>query len=282
VALEYALDRIARILRPNDPEATARNTPWYQLDPVHVDAIVAVLAESYAPATANQYLAALRGLIKTLGRLGLLPADTERRLLDFKLRKNNRPLSGRALSMDEIKQLFATCDDGSIVGVRNAALLALAFHGGMRRDEIARATIDWLAEDRAEIRIVGKGGKIREVPLAASARHRLDAWLDATGATSSDAPLIRRVSRAGALGAVLTVDGVYSVLHAIGRKSGVTNFTPHDLRRTFVTELLARGVDVVTTARMAGHSDVRTTMLYDRRLKDVARSAAATLNLEGP
>jgi integrase len=277
VALKYALDKIARILQPGYPAANAMSTPWQQLRVEHVDAIVAALSH-YAPATMNQYLAALRGLIKTMGRLGLLTNEVQTRLLDFKSRKNDKPLSGRALEVTELRKLFAACDE-SPAGLRDAALLVLAFNAGMRREEIANAQIGWLVAD--EIRVIGKGGKIREVPIEPGARRRLAAWLTVSSPPNADPalPIIRRTLRNGKPGGALTKTGIGEALRDIGERAGLAHFTPHDLRRTFVTELLARGVDVVTVARMAGHSDPVTTMLYDRRTKDTARAGAALLDL---
>jgi len=63
------------------------------------------------------------------------------------------------------------------------------------------------------------------------------------------------------------------------KKAGVATFSPHDFRRTFITELLSAGVDVLTTSRLAGHSDPATTQKYDLRSEDAKRQAVQLLHI---
>jgi site-specific recombinase XerD len=271
-----SLTTIARILLASE-KAAAPDVPWHELKPEHVDAVVAALNARYAPGSVNVYLSALRGMVKTLWRMQLISSEQRERLLDFKPRSmQDRPLAGRCLSSGEIDKLFAAASEmPGAVGKRDAAILALAYYAGMRRDEIAEAPGAWLSGDK--ITVIGKGRKPRVIPLSSAARRHLAAWFQVCPKTV-DLPIIRRLSKhEGTTTAGLSGSGVYMILEDLGKLAGVAEFTPHDLRRTFITELLARGTDVVTVAKMAGHGSTATTMRYDRRPAQVAAAAVETL-----
>ena len=292
-AMGESLVLIARLLLSKDAKepVDARAVPWHQLRPEHVDALRAQLIGKYAPASVNRHLSALRGVIKALRRTNVIGPARAAALLDFENQKNNRPLAGRCLSMIEVGALFRSCN-GYPNAQRDAAILALAYGAGMRRNEVAEAKIEDYDRDRGKIRICGKGRKIRDVPLPPPAQAHLNAWLSLRSGQSflektvlsPAAPLVCRGEGCSFSEAnvPLTGDGVHAALEGIGKRAGIATFSPHDLRRTFITELLARGTDPITTARMAGHSDVKTTMLYDRRPETVAQAAAVSLGTGVP
>lgn len=281
-AMQDSLKRIARVLL-NDERALAEDVPWAKLEPYHVDAILAKFTGAFAPATVNRHLSALRGMIKTLLRMQLIDADKAARLSDFKQLKNKRPLAGRCLSMDEIRALFAAAY-GYPGFARDAAILALGYCAGLRRSEIAELRISNLNIAQGQVTVVGKGGKIRVVPLPAAALQHLNQLcvIDLAFNKVKEGALIRRLGSTGKPLGPLTDDGVYAVLVRLGKRAKLNNFSPHDLRRTYITELLDRGHDPITVARLAGHDDVKTTMLYDRRPERVARAAADSLDAEVP
>ncbi|RPI67989.1 MAG: site-specific integrase [Geobacteraceae bacterium] len=77
----------------------------------------------------------------------------------------------------------------------------------------------------------------------------------------------------------LSSQSIYYLLKVRARKARVKPFTPHDLRRTFVSKLLGAGVDIAIVAKMAGHSNIQTTARYDRRPEETKQRAAKLLQI---
>ena len=94
-------------------------------------------------------------------------------------------------------------------------------------------------------------------------------------------PLFFPAKRGGTLrhGRRLSPQSIYYLLKARAKKAGVRPFTPHDLRRTFVSRLLGAGVDIAIVAKMAGHSNIQTTARYDRRPEETKQRAAKLLQI---
>ena len=123
----------------------------------------------------------------------------------------------------------------------------------------------------------GKGRKDRTAYVTNGAQDALDDWLVLRG--DSPGPLFWPVNKGGVLQPRgLTAQAVYNLLKKRAEEAGVKDFSPHDFRRTFVGDLLDRGVDIVTVQKMAGHANVTTTGRYDRRPEQVKQQAAQKLH----
>lgn len=251
-----ALARVSRLLcgTPVPPF----EVPWHLVRYEHVVAVRAVLSSGgYAPAYVNAHLTALRGVLREAWRLGWMPGDAYLRAKDVPNVTGSRLPAGRMLTPAELQAVTRAADP------REACAIALLYGGGLRRVEAAAVTREDLREDpdgTLWVRVEGKRGKEREVPLAGEPAGYVRAW----------AP------RAPAAGPILgwTPGTIYEALQGLGRRAGVAPFTPHDLRRSFVSVALELGVDLRTVAQMAGHSDVRTTARYDRRGEEPLKRAA--------
>lgn len=276
--MKEALDTIAGILTSGRDDAVSLN--WAGLRYQHTAAIREELAAKYAPATANKMLSALRGVLKESWRLGLMTAEDYQRAADLKAVKGEKLPRGRALSHGEVRALFEVCGkDTSAAGARDAALLAVLYGAGVRRSEAAALKLEDFGQETGAIVIhAGKGRKDRMVYATNGSREALLAWLELRG----DAPgaLFCPVNKGGKIAArPMTDQSIFYVLRKRGEEAGVKSFSPHDMRRTFIGELLDAGADISTVQQLAGHANVTTTQRYDRRGEATKRKAAELLHV---
>jgi site-specific recombinase XerD len=163
-------------------------------------------------------------------------------------------------------------------GPRDAAFLALLYAGGLRRSEAVTLDINDYDAEAGELRVEGKGRRERMVHLHGGAAEALAAWLGARGAAPG--PFLCPVDRAGRVEIRrLTSQAVLLACRKRSKEAGVDRFSPHDLRRSFIRDLLDAGVDISSVQRMAGHARVTTTARYDRRPEARERKAAQKLHV---
>jgi integrase len=179
---------------------------------------------------------------------------------------------------DEVRALFAACDD-SPAGRRDAAMLAILHGGGLRRAELCGLdVVDFDASDCVLSVRSGKGRRDRRVFLSAAACKIVKRWISARG--SAAGPLFVPISAGGTVRLTrLRGEAVRYILQRRQRQARLTGITPHAMRRAYVSELLAAGVDVFTVQRLAGHADAVTAARYDRRGEGERRRAAAQLRI---
>lgn len=271
-----ALRAVAR-----DAGYTLETMPWEKLRYEHVQALrTRWQDQGLAPATINLRLSAIRGVMREAWRLGLIDGETYQRIADVPGVRGSRLPAGRHVGHGELYALFEACADGTPVGVRDAAILALAYAGGLRRAEIValRREDVTLTEDGVRVTVVGKGNKQRAVYLDNGGAQALRAWLDIRG--DEPGPLFWRARKGGRLErAGMTPQAVRLVLQKRAQQARVAPLTPHDLRRSCVSDMLDAGVDIATVARHVGHASVKTTQRYDRRGDQALRQAARSLHV---
>lgn len=282
------LSRLAMVLAQ---VAEPDRVPWWQLRYAHTSTLRTWLIERYdSPASVNKHLAALRGVLRESWRLGLMSAEDYHRAVELAGVTGSTLPAGRALSAGELSALFAHCAAlPGPAGARDAAILAVMFAGGVRRAEVVRLQLDDVPtllvlsgadESTGALTIRGKGRRDRLVYLAAGGRAALRDWIQVRGLEPG--ALFVRLVRGGRIRQPLIGIGAQSVWdicrrRALGAK--IERFTPHDLRRTFVSGLLDAGVDLATVQRLAGHASVTTTTRYDHRGEESKREAAQLLHV---
>ena len=253
---------------------------WQELRYQHTAALRSVLAEQYAPATVNKMLAALRGTLKECWRLGLVSAEDFHRAADLPAVRGSVLPRGRALSAGELRALLLICaQDKAAAGRRDGALIATLYGAGLRRSEaVALEVRDYGVETGALTVRSGKGRKDRMAYAPSGCRAALEAWLGARG--SEAGPLFVPINKSGKLAKrVMSDQAVLYILRKRAREAGLAAFSPHDLRRTFIGDLLDAGADISTVQQMAGHANVQTTARYDRRGEGVKKKAAELLHV---
>ena len=273
-----ALDTIAGIL--SNGMASCFELDWSRVRYQHLALVRSQLMDGYAPATANRFLCALRGTLEEAWLLGQMSAEDYHRAAHLSPIIGETLPAGRELSASEIRNLFEDCiNDLRPIGARDAAVIAIMYSGGLRREEVTKLELADYDETNRKLLVHGKRSKERAVYLAEGAVIALNDWMNIRG--RNPGPIFLAVNKGGNLveGNRITTQAIYYLLKSRATRAGVDSFSPHDIRRTFVSDLLEAGVDIATVARMAGHSSVDTTARYDRRPEQAKQRAAMLLKV---
>ena len=273
-----ALETIAGLLSPG---CSAMALPWAALRYQHTQAVRSVLAERYAPATANKMLSALRGVLREAFRLGQMSAEEHGRAVDLLSVRGQRVLAGRALDGGELRALLGVCDVETAQGARDAALVALGYCAGLRRSELVELNVDDFNAESGELLVRGKSSKERLVYATNGALDALVNWLRFRG--HEPGPMVVPIDKVGRLSMRrMSSQAAYYILARLAARAGVSHFSPHDLRRSCISDLLDAGADVSSVQKLAGHAKVETTIRYDRRPERAKRRAAELLHVPFP
>ena len=164
--------------------------------------------------------------------------------------------------------------------LRDRALLEFLYGTGARISEATGLDVDELhLDDDPVVRLAGKGGKHRVVPVGSYAVRALQAYL--VRARPALAAASRRVSVSPAVflnarGGRLTRQGAWGVLHAAADRAGLADVSPHTLRHSFATHMLDGGADIRVVQELLGHASVATTQIYTLITVDRLREVYAT------
>lgn len=266
----------AAVIMGGDPSKVG----WSALRFEHVTALRSRLSElGRAPASVNATLSALRGVARAVWQLGQMSAEDYHRITGVKNVRGSRLPAGRALTPGEIGALLDTCaGDETPAGARDAAVIALLYGAGLRRSEAAALDLAHYDSAAGELKVRGKGDVERLVPLEAGVAAALDDWLRVRSA--EDGPLLCPVRKGGKVEVRrVSAQAIYDALLKRGRGARIPSLSPHDLRRTFASDLLDVSGDVSAVQKLLGHANVQTTMRYDRRGEVAKRKAISLLHL---
>jgi integrase/recombinase XerD len=190
------------------------------------------------------------------------------------------------ISVPQARQLLASIDTSTAVGLRDRALLAILAYTSSRAGAAAKLRRGDFYDvgDQWMLRFEEKGGKSREIPVRHDLRQAIGAYIEAAGlqAVTQDEPLFRAaVGTTGKLRAVaIHVNDICRMMkRRLAGASLPSRLSPHSFRVAVITDLLEQGVALEEVQHLAGHADPRTTRLYDRRQRKVTRNIVERISI---
>ena len=255
--------------------------PWWKLRYQHTSAIRSSLQESYAPATANKALSALRQVLKRCWRLGLMTVEDYQSAADVDAIKGESLPSGRDISAGEVQAMLGNCTQGDRnIDYRDAAVLVCLLVVFLRAEVSGLTLADYTPDDlRLTIRRA-KRNKDRGVYLPEAGARAVNDWLSKRG--DQQGPLFLSINKGDRILASdkhLSTQAIWVLVERRAKAVGIDDISPHDFRRTFVGDLLDAGADISTVQKLAGHANPATTARYDRRGDRAKKDAISRLHI---
>lgn len=275
--------RVERALAHNTVEAYAHdlrefathlNTCGATLADVSTEQVASFLgtlaARDIGGRSQARYVSALRGLYRFLRAQRRVEHDPTA-LLDPPNVGKGLPT---VLSRAEVDGLLAAPDMNDPAGLRDAAMLYTMYASGLRVSELVGLALDGLSREQGLVKVTGKGGKQRLVPIGDVACALVERYLTQVRpawAEAGEATLFLTSRRRG-----MTRQGFWKIVRRHALTAGIhRTISPHKLRHSFATHLLEGGADLRAVQVMLGHSDISTTQVYTHvmvdRLKEVHR-----------
>ncbi len=277
LSLERGLANLSLESYRNDIEKYRRYIEEYKLDPEKIrqsdlSGFLDYLRKSgMAPSSIARNLSSIKGYYRFLKRSGVVESNPAEAISGPKL---FRPHPG-ALSVEDV---FKLLDSARLAGLsdkskkkmvlRDQALLEFLYGTGARVSEAAGAKRADLYTEMGLVRLFGKGSKERVVPMGKAAWEAVKVYLNEcrpklAGNTSADYLFLN--NRGGKLSRM----GIWKILNKYVTLAGITrNVSPHTLRHSFATHLLAGGADLIAVQELLGHADITTTEIYTHLDKD--------------
>lgn len=238
--------------------------------------------EGSAP-TKNQALAALRHFFDAMVTRHVVPLNSFASVRGVKYSVTEGKTA--EISIEQARKLFRSIETGSVIGLRDRAVLGVLAYTGARVGAVARLNLSDYRDtgEQRSLRFREKGGKDREIP----ARHDLQGWINeyiaaaGIGEASKASPLFRSVEKTKAL--TTARFAAHPIRRMMKRRLAAAGlpelFSPHSFRVTVVTDLLNQNVPLEDVQYLAGHSSPTTTRIYDRRRRRVTRNIVERISI---
>lgn len=263
---------------------------WYQAEPrgplskLVVQEYRAQLERlSLAPSTINVRLTAVRKLAAEAADAALLSAEAAAGVQKVRGARKLGLRTGNWLTQEQARQLLRAPDAATLKGKRDRAILGLLLGCGLRRSELAALEIGDIQQREARwviVDLVGKGKRVRTVPVPAWSKILLDAWFLAAGFEAGR--VVRPINKTGRLvGESVTPKVIWWTVLGYARELGFPPLAPHDLRRTCAKLCRASGGELEQIQLLLGHASVQTTEQYLGTRQNLAHAVNDRLGLEG-
>lgn len=223
-----------------------------------------------SPRSSARHLSTLRRFYRYLLIQGCTQADPT---ADVRSPVIGRPLP-KNISEQGVEKLLSTPPRDTALGSRDRAMLETMYASGLRVSELVGLTLNELDLTTGLVRVVGKGGRERIVPLGEEASESLREYLgqarsDLLKAQLTDAVFVTR------RGGPMTRQAFWQLIKRYAQQAGIgAEFSPHSLRHAFATHLLNHGADLRSVQMLLGHTDLSTTQIYTH----VARARLQSLH----
>jgi len=219
--------------------------------------------QNLAPSSINVRLSALRKLANEAADNGVFAPELAAAIGRVQGARRHGTRTGNWLTPGQAEQLLALPDRSTHRGKRDRVLLCLLLGCGLRREELARLSVDHIQQRDARwvlVDLIGKGQRVRTVPMPAWTKLAIDEWMLAAGIPRGR--LLRAVNKGDRIvGDRMTAQSVFEVVAKYGRRIGV-EIAPHDLRRTFA-KLAHQGHAPLEQIQISlGHASIQTTERY--------------------
>jgi integrase/recombinase XerD len=236
------------------------------------DFVAHTSAQGLSATSVRRVVSSVRGLFKYLGAEGLVPTDPTEDVSSPSVPRR-RP---KAVSVHDTVAMVEACDETTVLGLRDRALMEFLYGSGARISEAVLLTPDALDLEDRSVLLRGKGGKQRRVPVGSYAAAAVEAYL----VRSRPALAVRRSGGRvpaelflNARGGPLSRQSAWGIVHSAAERARVPDVSPHTLRHSFATHLLEGGADVRVVQELLGHASVTTTQIYTQvtidRLREV-------------
>jgi integrase/recombinase XerD len=223
-----------------------------------------------SPLTASslaRMLSTVRGFHRFLLDEGVVETDAAHEVKPPKL-TSRLP---KAITVDQVGALLAATDGEGLQSLRDKALLELLYATGARVSEAVALNVDDVIDDDI-VRLTGKGNKQRIVPLGSYARTAIDTYLVRARPALSTRGRATPALFLGMRGARVSRQNAWLIIRAAADRAHLDlEISPHTLRHSFATHLLAGGADVRVVQELLGHSSVATTQIYTLVTADTLR-----------
>lgn len=240
--------------------------------------------QDYAPATKKLHLSAIRHFFDTLVTRHVVMLNPAHSVRGPRL----QVVEGKTpeITVPQARKLMRSIDTSHVVGLRDRAIIAIMIYTAARVGAVAtlRRSDFYDLGDQHCLRFSEKGGKSREIPVRHDLQRFIGDYLSAGGIEYADksTPLFRttvRKSRKLTQNAMTAGDMARMVKRRMRDAGLPTRLSPHSFRVATITDLLSQGVPLEDVQNLAGHSDPRTTRLYDRRKRAVTRNTVERISI---
>jgi len=237
-------------------------------------------ARKLSPSTINLRLSAIRKLSMEAADNGLMPPTVAAAISRVKGAKQAGIRAGQWLTREQAENLLSAPDPTTKKGRRDRALLAVLIGCGLRRREASALTVDHIQLRDARwviIDLIGKGGRVRTVPMPSWTKSAIDSWTAAAEIVSGI--VFCAINKGGRVTGSITPRGIFELVQHYGNEIGAPNLAPHDLRGTFA-KLAHKGKSGLEQTQLSlGHASITTTERYLGVRQDLADAPCDHLGL---